>query len=629
MWGSGGYNVSREVLLAVRQGNQQRVEHLVEGLVAALRGHTQRTGGNIALPVQADETALGALGATQSSSHTESTAPTSRSTGPGDFLKDGAPGASVALTSAGGAQGGSGSALAAAAAAGWGPNVKLGTSVWDFVCAVQRLSQYDSLGEHGDALWDEVTGFALAYAGTMDQRELAVICNAFGAGAPERLHGPLHDALARRAADLASELSAKDLTMIMHGLSCGRAHRRSRCHHGAPGTSADQGCDPQALRALAWATKKVSLEEERPEQAALLLSAFAKMQHTKDIHLYRRMVSFARKTLRGWDSQSLSLFCNAFAASGLRTRSSIGAAAWTDIANRCSEVIFDARPQHLSCMAHGLSRTGISQLAVAGFFRSLSERLSAQPRLSERLSDQDFALLVHSFAKHAQDRGSTPELPFPDGRTNEPPLQLVAAWPLEEQASRRIRSLTPQGQVLVFDACVQLQRGSPELLKTLMREIQRCRRELLAPSLVMLCRATAASTAMVGEQAASRLLKSLVREMWIQLPNCTGAQLLIIAEALADASERMEQAPLWSGGHEAAGFLEAVCRRALVLGFPGQAFGGILKQSLQRLLHHQQLREARLSELVHRLGADVDGHPDAVEAEDVTAPSIAPSAVVP
>lgn len=36
MWGL-GFNASREVLLAIRQANQQRVEHLIGGLTAALR----------------------------------------------------------------------------------------------------------------------------------------------------------------------------------------------------------------------------------------------------------------------------------------------------------------------------------------------------------------------------------------------------------------------------------------------------------------------------------------------------------------------------------------------------------------------------------------------------------------
>lgn len=40
MWGA-GFNVSREVLLAIRQSNHQRVEHLVEGLVRALRHHRE------------------------------------------------------------------------------------------------------------------------------------------------------------------------------------------------------------------------------------------------------------------------------------------------------------------------------------------------------------------------------------------------------------------------------------------------------------------------------------------------------------------------------------------------------------------------------------------------------------
>ena len=40
MW-SVGFNVSREVLLAIRQSNNQRVEHLIEGLVNALRHHRE------------------------------------------------------------------------------------------------------------------------------------------------------------------------------------------------------------------------------------------------------------------------------------------------------------------------------------------------------------------------------------------------------------------------------------------------------------------------------------------------------------------------------------------------------------------------------------------------------------
>jgi len=160
-----GFNVSREVLLALRQGNQQRVEHLVAGFVAALR--LQRT----------------------SSGHASSGALGSPATG-----DEGSP-----------------SDL-------WGPGISLGTSTLQFAFAVQRLSRM-SLGPQHGPFWDEVSGFVAASAGKLDPQELALICNAYASGAPERLPGKLGGALLSRAAELAGELGAKDLTMVAHGLA--------------------------------------------------------------------------------------------------------------------------------------------------------------------------------------------------------------------------------------------------------------------------------------------------------------------------------------------------------------------------------------------------------------------------
>ncbi|CAK9110436.1 Uncharacterized protein SCF082_LOCUS51292 [Durusdinium trenchii] len=81
MWGL-GFNASREVLLAIRQANQQRVEHLIGGLTAALRQQRES---------RSDE---------------------------------------------------------------------IGSSLWDFACAVQRLSSLP-LGSEKDAFWDEVVHVAL------------------------------------------------------------------------------------------------------------------------------------------------------------------------------------------------------------------------------------------------------------------------------------------------------------------------------------------------------------------------------------------------------------------------------------------------------------------------------------
>jgi len=182
MWGA-GFNVSREVLLAIRQSNHQRVEHLVEGLVRALRHHRESQSQDI------------------------------------------------------------------------------GTPLWDFACAVQRLSGFP-LGAQKDAFWDEVVHVLQTKEAELQPRELALFCHALSS---EPVHcAVVAPSLLRRAAELREEMTAQDLQMIVHGVS--RAE-----------TSLD-AFRVQDVKSLAQLVLEegFAFQRDRPFQAAQIFDSFAR-----------------------------------------------------------------------------------------------------------------------------------------------------------------------------------------------------------------------------------------------------------------------------------------------------------------------------------------------------------------
>merc|ERR1711963_763879 len=103
-----------------------------------------------------------------------------------------------------------------------------------------------------------------------------------------------------------------------------------------------------AVQKLAHAAKHVQLEKKQPKQSALLLNAFARLQHSQDAVLFGRYFSFACKTLTHWDAHSLAVFCNAFATVRRRARAHTSANGWQTIAERCVEMLHSANTIELA-----------------------------------------------------------------------------------------------------------------------------------------------------------------------------------------------------------------------------------------------------------------------------------------
>eukprot|EP00927_Polykrikos_kofoidii_P024630 TRINITY_DN22364_c0_g1_i1.p1 TRINITY_DN22364_c0_g1~~TRINITY_DN22364_c0_g1_i1.p1 ORF type:complete len:661 (-),score=72.42 TRINITY_DN22364_c0_g1_i1:129-2111(-) len=507
MWG-GGYNVSREVLLAIRQGNQHRVEHLVEGLLVALRAQRHGSGKNTGVDGVASKCIAG--------------------------NEDRGGRASVSLEGQ------------------WGPSVSLGANLWDFVCAVQRLARLP-LGDQRAPFWDEVSDLLGTYANTLDARELAVVCNAYAAGAQERLAGPLRDSIARRAAELAPELSTRDMVMIVHALS--RTGSRDSTEVGTAkgevGTWAAE-IDPGVVHELAWATKALRFEETRPQQAALLVNSFARLRRLSDAGLFGKFFSFARKTLPVWDSHALTLFCNGFAKTNPKGRRYTTDEGWREIAGRCAAVLRGADGQALACMSHAFARMSTSPHAVAEFYDTVEEILVVRPRMNNLLGAQDLSLIAYGLAEHRRTRsamigndisGDVPCIER-DGVTADgqldgaPAMGARSAWPLEEYASRQIRYFSALQIVYLLEAYVVLGRGHQSHFQSLLLQLQRVRHGLMGSTLSFACRAVSRARSSAGLSAVNNCLMELKRDFVRLGPSAFKmSHILMIAQAYADVAE--------------------------------------------------------------------------------------------
>ncbi|CAE8583787.1 unnamed protein product [Polarella glacialis] len=183
--------------------------------------------------------------------------------------------------------------------------------------------------------------------------------------------------------------------MIVHGLS-----------RGVQADGSGNFPNPGPVSKLAAAARKVDLEEDRPDQAALLLNAFARLRHAHDAELCGRIFGFAQRTLPAWDAQALTVLCNALA--GVKRRARIatqqeadgGNAAWKALSARCAEVLQGAAPQHFACLAHALARVGAPSESVDKFYNTMEALLVSRPRISEFLSAMDLALLANGLARH-------------------------------------------------------------------------------------------------------------------------------------------------------------------------------------------------------------------------------------
>jgi len=511
MWGH-GYNVSREVMLAIRQGSEKRVEHLVEGLVASLRAQRHARADS----VSGSSSATGTVKADGQ-----------KQTEPYSVSK-------------------------------WShPDSHLGTSIWDFICAVQRLSRRP-LGSQRQPFWDEVSRVVAIYAGTLDRRELPVICSAYGAGAPERLRSELGGAFARRAVELSGELMVEDLVMILNALSRGfGTHKKRDACDPSPAEEIDNNpsVDMWAVRELARSVSKARFTDKvnGPRQAALLMNAFAKLQHVRDAKLFGHLFDFARCTLPFWNAQSLALLCNALG--GVHPRARVRTTApgnWQAVANRCADVLRDADGQHLACMAHGLANVGAPTSEVAEFYEAL-ENLLCTRHVSERLSAQDIARIAYALAWHKR-----------------PNLEQIVqgpatAWQLEEFAMRHVRAFTPKGLAMVLEASMRLGRGGAPLFATLAKELQRFHGKCLGLELVMICEAALWAAPVVGWLPTIDLLRNFRQDCVRLLLVLQARELARLAKVLATVAEAWPEdgwVPLWRSRDDASAFVGQLRARA-------------------------------------------------------------------
>ncbi|CAE7262871.1 unnamed protein product [Symbiodinium sp. CCMP2592] len=369
MWGP-GFNVSRELLLAVRQSNQQRVLHLVEGLVGALRQQRE-------------------------------------------------------------------------AKAAWSAET-FGTSLWDFACAVQRLSRLP-LGEHEKAFWTEVTHVIRQTQVSLQPRELALFCNAL-ASSPTVEPAQL---LLKRAVELQAEMTAKDLQMVLHGLS----HCANGEHPGFP--------DQASRESLAATVLKVRLDKDHPVQAAQLLAAFVRLRHDNDAVLSKHLFDHAVDTLPGCDVQSLTVLCTAIAGSRRVARASIELAegseeAWQAIVSRLVELLPKAKSWQLASLARALKKVGASPSSVEPFYDGMEQLLTSTDR-SDSFSPADLTFVVNGLAQQR-----CLQLRRPDAETMSLDRQPLTSWAFEEQIGRKLHAFTSSELAVVLHAAMRLRRGGPD-----------------------------------------------------------------------------------------------------------------------------------------------------------------------
>ncbi|CAE7528575.1 plbC [Symbiodinium natans] len=479
MWGP-GFNVSRELLLAIRQSNQQRVLHLVEGLVGALRQQRE---------------------------------------------------ASQAKATGGHAE-------------------TLGTSCWDFACAVQRLSRLP-LGEHQTDFWVEVTHVIRQNQSSLQPRELALFCNALAASpSVEAAQLLLH-----RALELQTELNARDFQMVLHGLS--------GC---VPSTGAHPGFpDSASVASLAKAVRKVQLEKDRPLQAAQLLAAFVRLRHDSDAVLSKHMFDHALDTLPQWDAQSLTLLCTAIAGSRRAARAAVELAegseeAWQRIVLRLVELLPKAAPWQLASLARALMKVGASRTSVGPFYEALEQLLTSSNR-SDLFSPTDLTFVVNGLAQHR-----CPQLQRLDAETLHLDKSVpMTSWEFEEYVGRKLHGFNSSELAVILHATMRLRRGGADFFDMLGAKL--VAKDLTGTQLAHTFSASAAAAVFLVDLARPmRLLRPVLPTCALLAPSLTPWQLAYIAQALdvlAALRQRGLRGPyLWLHQNQASSLVEALCARA-------------------------------------------------------------------
>jgi len=446
----------------------------------------------------------------------------------------------------------------------WGQSVSLGTSLEQFAFAVQRLSRMPLGAQHGP-FWEEVSLFVASAAGELERKELALLCNAYAMSAPERLGGQLGSALLCRAAAIAEEFSAQDLTMVVHGLARGLLP-------GSPSASAESRFGagaPRAVKRLAWAARKVQLEEGRPQQAALLLHAFALLRHGRDAHLYGRWFALACKTLPAWDAHSMALLCGAFASVGRRAHALTTEAGWQAVAARCAALLGGANGQDMASMALALNRVFVQPAAVAEFYDRLEELLCSRPRVNDFLAAREFALVLHALAVHRRPSPAAEEPSAQEsGSQTVPASRLPAtAWPFEEYAARRVREFTAKDLGYVLLGSVRLQRGGAPLFELILRRLKSLSGKIGGSELGKICAVGTEAAPVLGLPRSLELMRVIRRDCIRLTPELTSLEVSSVASGYAlvaagapDGGGR--RARIWQSRVQARAALDGLCARA-------------------------------------------------------------------
>lgn len=492
MW-SVGFNVSREVLLAIRQSNNQRVEHLIEGLVNALRHHRQSLSQDI------------------------------------------------------------------------------GTPLWDFACAVQRLSSFP-LGAQKDAFWDEVVHVLKFKTAELQSRELALFCNALASEpahcatvAPDLLH---------RAVELRQEMTAQDLQMIVHGLSRAMASSEtlSLCAH-----------DVKSLANLVL-EDGFELEQNRPLQAAQILDSFARLRHDNDAVLSKCIFDYAQETLPRWDASALTQLCAGLAASRRAARQPLeslevkGVNGWGRLVHRCVEVLPKAEPWQLAALARSLGKVGAPKVELAHFYDALEERLCNSPRLCELLSTKNLAVLSNALARQ--------RCPLWPERGEEP----LTSWQLEEYVGRRVQDFDPPSLCIVLNAAMRLRRGGQALFELLVEPLRL--QELEAEQVALLFSAAAAAGPFIGLSPSLQMLRKLMPRCRSLASSFLPWQLAYIAQSLELLGQlrRSDSGPMLWQAMSAAETVEELCQRAEEVVTSREKQQHIIKQLRESVEQHSRRR---------------------------------------
>lgn len=515
-WG-GGYNVSREVLIAIRQGNDQRVEDLVEGLVSALRAQrgAARVGSVEGGLWDGLELSLGAsIWDLACAAHKLSKRPLGVQRGP--FWEEFS-----------------------------GLVVHCGSTVSARELAV-LLNAYATgapewlAGQPGAVLGAR----AGQLADELMERDLVMIVHGLG-----------------RGAHAAQGLGAAPPWEPSHVQALAHATRR---------------LDLQGRR-----RPRPTDVESVPQQVSLLLNGFVRLRHTQDAELFGELFGVVRGTLGQWDSRDLGLFLNAFAGAGRQARSRTTEAGWAAIADRCTNIVQGARTQDFSKMAHGLTNVGVDEPSVvSGFFDVLERLLCSRPRINDFLSAQEIALLAHAFARHRRpySQQQPQEEETEEAAAASAASRPGTSWPFEEYAFRHLRAFTLQGLAMTLHASVRLNRGGATLFGALAAQVKRKRHqeELLGPGLALLCSSAAEAIPAIGPEEPMGLLAALLGDCQRLAPSLSPWQVVWTLTALASASRaaeaaavargaaRTESTRLWRGsssGHSGR-VLASLCSRA-------------------------------------------------------------------